>query len=267
MRGSKPVLWQIEISHFSEKARWALEYKGVDHVRRTPLPGMHIAIALWLSRGGSPTFPILRLDDRALTDSTELIAALEQAYPLPPLYPDDPAQRDRALALEDYFDLELGPAMRLLPFYELIQEPEIFAELAADAVPEPFGRFKGIAGAYARTYTSLRWKANDAAAAGRARGQIVGALERLEAELEANGGEYLVGESFSVADLTAASLFYPLVLPPEGPLSPEAPTPPGLAGFRADMAGRPGFAWVEEMFRRHRHHASTVARAPSPSPA
>ena len=26
-----PVLWQLEISHYNEKARWALDYKGVAH--------------------------------------------------------------------------------------------------------------------------------------------------------------------------------------------------------------------------------------------
>jgi len=31
----KPVLWQIEVSHFSEKARWALDHKEIDHARRT----------------------------------------------------------------------------------------------------------------------------------------------------------------------------------------------------------------------------------------
>ena len=43
MSDSLPTLWQIEISHFSEKARWALAYKGVEHRRRAPLPGAHIA--------------------------------------------------------------------------------------------------------------------------------------------------------------------------------------------------------------------------------
>jgi glutathione S-transferase len=259
--GAKPVLWQIEVSHFSEKARWALEHKGVDHVRRAPLPGLHIPIALWLSRGSSPTFPILQLGGRTFADSTALIAALEQAHPEPPLYPEDPAQRARALALEDFFDEELGPAMRLLPFYELIQEPEIFAELAAASVPEPLGRAKGLVGAYARAYTGLRWNAGDEVAAGRARSQIATCLERLEDELEAGGGEYLVGESFGVADLTAASLFYPLVLPPEGPISPEAPTAPALEAFRAELSVRPGYAWVEEMFRRHRRRAPALAPA------
>ena len=30
---SKPVLWHIGISHYSEKARWALDYKRVEHER------------------------------------------------------------------------------------------------------------------------------------------------------------------------------------------------------------------------------------------
>jgi len=263
MAGEQPVLWQISISHFSEKARWALEYKRVDHVRRTPLPGMHIPIALWLSRGAAPTFPVLELDGRTVADSTAIIAALEQAHPEPALYPADPAQRARALELEDFFDEELGPHLRLLPFYELIQEPEIFAEVASRAVPGPLGKAKSLTGAYARAYTSLRWGANSDEAAATARTQVVAALDRLEAELEANGGDYLAGESFSVADLTAASLFYPLVIPPEGPLPTDSPTPPALESFRASLSTRPGFLWVEEMFRRHRRPASTSAPAAS----
>ena len=57
------------------------------------------------------------------------------------------------------------------------------------------------------------------------------ALDRLESELGVS--EYLVGEEFTVADLTAASLFYPLVLPPEGPCSP-GPRP----GFRSGSEAR-----------------------------
>ncbi|HSS31859.1 MAG TPA: glutathione S-transferase family protein [Solirubrobacterales bacterium] len=261
MTGSKPVLWQISISHYSEKARWALAYKEVDHARRSPLPGTHIPIALWLSRGETITLPILELDGRTITDSTAVIAALEQAFPEPALYPEDPIERARALELEDFFDEELGPAMRLLPFYEMIQEPEIFAEVASQAVPDALGRAKGLVGLYARTYTSIRFGANDDDAAAIARAKIVAALDRLDSELEASGGEYLVGESFSVADLTAASLFYPLVQPPEGPLEADSPTPPALERFRNELSQRPGFLWVEEMFRRHRRPLSALAPA------
>jgi glutathione S-transferase len=253
MSDGKPTLWQIGISHYSEKARWALAYKEVPHRRRSPLPGTHIPIALWLTRGEQRTFPVLQLDGETIGDSTAVIAAIEERYPDPPLYPADPEQRRRALELEDFFDEELGPHARLLAFYELINEPEMFAEIASQAVPGPLGKAKGFIGAYARAYTSLRFGANSSTAAETARLKIVAALDRLDAELAANGGEYLVGDRFSVADLTAAALFFPVVGPAEGPVSPDLPTPPAIESFRDKLRDRPGYIWVEEMFRRHRH--------------
>lgn len=253
MAETKPTLYQLDISHYSEKVRWALDHKQVPHRRRSPLPGSHIPIAFALTRGGSATLPLLKLDGRAIADSTAILAALEQRYPQPPLYPADPDERRRALELEDFFDEELGPHARLLPFHELTNEPEIFAEVAAAAVPGPLGNAKGLVGLYARTYTGLRFGVRDAAAAAEARTKIAAAFDRLERELEANGnGEFLVGERFSVADLTAASLFYPIVGPAEGPLPTDIPNPPALEAFRAELSERPGYVWVEETFRRHR---------------
>jgi glutathione S-transferase len=249
----KPTLWQIDISHYAEKVRWALEYKGVDHVRRSPLPGTHIPIALVLTRGAHPTVPVLQVDGRTIGDSTEIIAALESLYPEPPLYPIDAEERARAIELEDWFDENLGPQARLLPFYELIQEPEIFAEVAAESVPGPLGRAKPVVGAYARAYTSLRWGANSGEDADRAREAIVAAFDKLEAELERGDGEFLVGDALSVADITAASLFYPVVVPTEGPLDPSLPRPPAFDRFRQSLSDRPGYRWVEETFHRHRH--------------
>lgn len=248
----KPILWQIDISHYAEKARWALDYKEVAHVRRSPLPGTHIPIALFLTRGAQPTIPVLQMDGRAIGDSTAIIAALDAKYLDRPLYPSKPDELERALALEDWFDENLGPHTRLLPFYELIQEPDLFAEVAAESVPGPLGKAKPVVGAYARAYTSLRWGANSDEDAERARAAIVAAFDRLEAELEQGDGEFLVGDSLSVADVTAASLFYPIVVPPEGPLAPELPRPAAFDSFRASLSDRPGYRWVEETFRRHR---------------
>ena len=45
------VLWHIEISHYNEKARWALDYKGIPYELRTPMPGTHRLAALRLTRG------------------------------------------------------------------------------------------------------------------------------------------------------------------------------------------------------------------------
>src|SRR5262249_29875736 len=104
-----PLLWHIPLSHFNEKVRWTLDYKAVAHRRR--VLGPHYLIRPWRETGQG-RLPILWLDGRAIADSTRIIAALEERYPEPPLYPRDATARRRALALEDDFDETLGPALR-----------------------------------------------------------------------------------------------------------------------------------------------------------
>ena len=248
----KPVLWHIPISHYNEKVRWALALKGVEHERRAPMPGAHQVIALGLTRGAVSTFPVLRLDGRNIGDSTAIIAALEERHPDPPLYPADPAERARALELEDFFDEELGPDIRLYAYHELMADREAFGKVAATLSPSAL---RPVAGPMARAMVSLRFGAGNDAKAAAARDKVLAALERLDRELD--GNEYLVGDSFTVADLTAASLFYPLVTPPEAPAV--AATSERLEEFRERLRERPGYRWVGEMFARHRNPAHASA--------
>ena len=98
---------------------------------------MHVALSLWLTRGESYTLPVLRIDDRAISDSTQIIEALEEAFPDPALYPADPDERERALALEDWFDEELGPYIRRFAFAELSRDPKALGEVIAKQMPPP----------------------------------------------------------------------------------------------------------------------------------
>src|SRR2546425_964970 len=103
---STPILWQFTYSHYNEKARWALDFKGVPHVRRSLIPGFHIPTVRRMT--GKSSVPVLILDGKTIFDSPRIIEALEAASPSPPLYPSDPADLKRALELEDFFDEELG---------------------------------------------------------------------------------------------------------------------------------------------------------------
>ncbi|MGB7587110.1 MAG: glutathione S-transferase family protein [Solirubrobacterales bacterium] len=257
MNGSPPTLWHINVSHYSEKARWALAWKGVEHRRRSPIPSTHMVVALWLTRGAQVTFPVLSLDGRNIGDSTAIIAALEERFPDPPLYPADPEQRRRALELEDFFDEELGPPIRQLIWHELGNDPDRFALVMERTSPPLLARFSRASARYGRLFTSLRFAARSKETAERSRAKVLAALDRLDAELQASGGDYLVGDSFTVADLTAASLFYPLVAPEGGPLPSDQPMPEDFERFRIPLKERPGFKWVAEMFRRHRRPAKS----------
>jgi glutathione S-transferase len=250
---SKPVLWHIPVSHYSEKARWALEFKGVGHDRKAPPPPSHMVAALAMTGGRQKTFPVLQLDGRRIGDSTAIIAALEEAVPDPPLYPSDEGERRRALEIEDWFDENLGAPIRLLGWHEITHDRAALERFAVRLVPPPLRRFPGVLAAFARTFVNVRFGVKSPEAAAEARVRVTEALDHLEQEL--GDREYLVGGRFTVADLTAAALFYPLVLPPEGPgLGDDPPEP--FARFRASLEDRRGFRWVEEMFRRHRRRGA-----------
>jgi glutathione S-transferase len=251
----KPVLWHLGISHYSEKVRWALAYKGIEHDRRRPPPpGVHMLQALWLTRGAHATFPVLRIDGRTVGDSTAIIAALEELHPDPPLYPEDSAERELALALEEWFDEELGPPIRRFAWHEAIKDERVMGELTAANLPAPLrgsGLARGAASRVTAGFAGLRFRALSDEAAEAARAKVLTCMDRLEEEL--GDGDYLVGDRFTVADLTAAALFYPLVTPTEGPRLPD---PPGeLEAFREPLKERRGYRWVAEVFRRHRKQA------------
>jgi glutathione S-transferase len=258
---SKPILWHIGVSHYSEKVRWALDWKGVEHERREPLPGLHMVLALWWSRGETKTFPVLELDGERILDSTAIIGALEARWPEPPLYPDDPADRRRALDLEDYLDEELGPAVRLFGWHHMRQDSELMQNAVEANLPGPirdFGPARSGASAFAATFSNLRYRVSEPAAEAEARRVILDAADRIERELD--GGDHLVGDSFSVADLTAAALLYPLVLPPEGP-NAIAKVPPTAEPFAAETRERPFYAWVEQTFAKYRKPVREPAAA------
>ncbi|HJQ83786.1 MAG TPA: glutathione S-transferase [Candidatus Binatia bacterium] len=250
-----PVLWQFRASHFNEKARWALDWKRIPHVRRSLLPGFHVPRVMWMT--GQKSVPVLVLDGKAVADSTRIIETLEQRWPDRPLYPADPAARRRALELEEFFDEELGPHVRRAAFHDVLPNTD-YAVAFFTTGAGPVAR-----AAYRAIFPVLRPvmradMAIDPGRAARSWEKTVAALDRVERELQPSG--YLVGDAFSVADLTAAALFAPLVGPPEFPYPLPAPVPEPMASKRASLVARPGFRWVEQMYHRHRGRSAEVDR-------
>ena len=250
---STPVLWQFRVSHFNEKVRWALDWKGVAHVRRSLLPVWHVPRMLWLTR--QTQTPALELGHEVVTDSTRILERLEALHPEPALYPVDPAEHRRAIELEAFFDEELGPHIRRVLFFELLDHPDYAAELfTVGEGPATRARYRSwfpISRAVMRTTMGI-----DAPRTEESRRQVSAALDRLERELPASG--YLVGDRFSVADLTAAALLAPAVLPPEFPYVLPPDMPDSVARYRETLATRRAYGWAAEMYRRHRGRSAEL---------
>jgi glutathione S-transferase len=101
----------------------------------------------------------------------------------------------------------------------------------------------------------------NAESAAHSRAKMVAAMARLEREISPSG--YLVGNSFTVADLTAAALFYGVARPPEFPYPMIAVTdlPDSWREFLDSLARRPGGQWVTYMYRRHRRPSAELTPA------
>jgi glutathione S-transferase len=253
-----PMLWQLQISHYVEKVRWALDYKRIPHIRRTLLPGLHLVKAKRLT-GNTSTTPVLTIDGRSIGDSTRIIADIEKRWPQPPLYPEDPAQRHRALELEEFFDEELGPHIRRALYHELLPHPERVVPLFTQGRPLATRTVLRVGFPVLRVAMRARFEIT-AEAAANSRMKMVAAIDRLEREVSSSG--YLVGDSFTVADLTAAALLYPVARPPEFPYAmvAEDNLPATWREFVDSLGHRPGGQWVTETYRRHRG-ASAELRA------
>jgi glutathione S-transferase len=245
-----PVLWQLQISHYVEKVRWALDYKRVPHARRTLLPGLHLMKAKRLT-GDTSTTPVLTIDGRSIGDSTTIIAAIEERWPQPPLYPENAAQRRRALQLEQFFDEELGPHIRRAFYYELLPHPELVVPLFTRGRPASSRALLRTGFPILRRAMRQRFEISSETAAN-SRAKIAAAIDRLEREISPSG--YLAGDSFTIADLTAAALLYPVARPPAFPYAQVGhdDLPASWREFVDSLAQRPGGRWVAETYRRHR---------------
>lgn len=253
--GAPPLLWHLKVSNYNEKARWALDYKRIPHVRRAVVPGRHRRVAAKLT-GGS-TFPILILDGEAIGESSAIVAALERRHPKPSLYPAEPALRRRALQLERFFDRDLGPHARLLLLDRMLRDPRLMLGAFAPDLTAP----RRLAARATFPLIRRRVVADfgiDEDRVVRAYGAVDGAGEWFRACLGPSG--YLAGHAFSVADLTLAALVAPLVAPPQFPYPQPQREHPLLAPLRDALSRAGVFEWTLEMYARHRPRSSELVR-------
>jgi glutathione S-transferase len=240
-------LYQFAFSHFCEKARWALDYKGLRYAPRNLLPGAHKQV----TRGLAPksSLPILVDDINVIQESSAIVTYLDERYPDRPLTPADRDQARQAIEWEQFLDREIGVTLRLWFYHHALSDRPRALRFLLDATPWYRRPIFALAFPEVRT-TMLRAMNIDAESAMKARSRLLAGLEKLDETLQDR--PFLVGDRFSRADLTACALLAPYCRVGESDSKACAVLPEPLSAMRARHKDRRFFGWVTENYEKHR---------------
>ncbi len=247
---SKPVLYVFAISHYCEKACWALDYLDIDYEISHVAPGLHRLIAKKLGAPGS-SLPMLVADGQLVQGSAEIIdwadaAASTDSKRLTPNH-----AREECLELEKRLDDVVGVHTRRYYYSEaLVDHPETVRPIFTRDLPILQKLLVG------GTWGLVRKLMIDRMDLGTEQGQdskriVEGELSWLDGLLS-NGRHFLTGDQFSRADLTAASLLAPLAAPKEHPTYADLRLPPRLAADLVNWENRPSINWVRQIYGQYR---------------
>jgi len=239
--------YAFAVSHFCEKARWALDLKGVPYTYRALAPGLHV---LTTRRLGLPHtwVPILEDDRGIVQGSSQIIDYLEAHFPEHPLTPDCPTLAQEVRAWEEDLDRRVGEDMRRVLYDLLLDHPDLLLPLWRHQTPPWTGLLyratyplitTRVRRLYKITPTSVTRSAASFA-------EIIGKLDR---RLEDH--PFLVGDTLTRADITAAALLAPMVFPKNHPM-PWPELPPSVEAFTAAYRDGPTWSWVERLYAAHR---------------
>jgi glutathione S-transferase len=201
----------IPISHYCEKARWALDRVGMTYREERHVQGIHRLAAR--RAGGGLTVPVLVTPDGVLSESEEILIWVDAGTPPEQrLFPAEPDARHEVERLCRRFDEELGPKGRRLMYVHALAQRKLMLGFNNEGVPRWEDRAIRygwpLAVRFIQRVLGIRpgIETEDEAAVWREFDFV--------AELLADGRPHLCGERFGAADLTFAALSAAVVVPP-----------------------------------------------------
>lgn len=243
----------IALSHFCEKARWALDRAGLEYVEEAHPPLLH-GWATWRAGGGDTT-PVLVTPDGTFGDSTDILRWVETKAKLGLYAAPDAAE------LEDLCDEELGPHTRRWVYSHVLRD----ARLTRRALTT--GARAGARLAYRAlqpVITLGMWKGLNITPESvvRSRAKVDMVFGKVDALL-AQGRRYLGGDRLGAADIAFAALGAPMVGPEGyGPLGMDLPPIGDLpAAFHEEakpFRDRPAGQLILRLYREERRARAGV---------
>ena len=241
----------IPISHFCEKARWALDRAEVQYVERPHLQLIHILAAR--SVGGGNTVPVFVSDaGEVLAESTDILRwADTHVGPERRLYPDGDLGTEVA-AFEAQLDHGFGPDGRLWLYHETLPVVRELRQWALAGVPR-WERVVFRASGPAVGIAIRRYLGVDSASARAALDRVDRVFDDV-AERLSDGRRFLLGERFTAADLTFGALSAPMLLPARygSPLPPPEVMPDGLATEVRRLRSHPAGVFADRLYGEER---------------
>jgi glutathione S-transferase len=208
-----PTVYGANASPFVRKVRVFLVEKNIPYDLETVFPVNVSAEFRKMSPLGK--IPAFKDGDRVLADSSVICAYLERTRPEPALYPSEPYEYARSLWFEEYGDGGMTPVVGGRIFFPRVVGP----------------RF-------------MNQKTDEAAVQQAIDEGLPPLFDYLEREVAASGGEFLVGNRFSIADIGIATQFVNLR---HAGVRVDEKRWPKLAHYIAGMHARPSFkALIEE---------------------
>jgi len=244
-------LLTIPISHYCEKARWALECAGIGYVEEPHIQGAHQLAAR--RAGAGKTVPVLvTADGEVIAESAAILDyADRRVAPEARLFAPG-AEGARARALAAGWNARLGVDGRRWMYAQIAPVREVAATMDLTGVP----RWERMA--FRSALPVLMWGINRHI---NVRPEVVAQSLRAVREsfdavgaLLSDGRQYLCGERFGGADLTFAALAAALVLPLEyGTKLPVVEDlPAGWAAEVVRLRTHPAGAFALRMYRDER---------------
>jgi glutathione S-transferase len=213
-----PRLITFRISHYCEKVRWALDRTSFSYIEECHLPPLH---RLKTTPLGGNSVPVLVTEAKVFKDSADILKYVDAAAPSHlKLYPESPELQHEVDKLEVQFNQKLGVLIRQWGYFYVLQNQSLMQQLWCEGVPAWEKFLFPLVFPWTRrlVYSSYNVHCESAISAYHRTQRIFKTISRRLAD----GRKYLVGDCFSAADLTFASLSAPGLVPPEyGGIFPE----------------------------------------------
>jgi glutathione S-transferase len=207
--GQNPATFiTVPLSHYCEKARWALDRLAIPYREHAHLPLLH---RLATMRRGGGTVPVFVHGLRRLTDSTDILVYADALRGGDMLYPRHASLRRDVETLEERFDRGLGPSTRRWAYAHLLPEAKLVSQVWSRGVPRLEARLLPVIAPIARRLARAAYRITPESAR-LSHDRVHGVFREMDDRLR-DGRRFLVGERFTAADLSFAALAAPVLFP------------------------------------------------------